>query len=151
MSYATTQHLIDRYGDTEIARLSAAYGAEVAVDAARCEVALGIATALVDSYLRARYQVPLADPPLEVVSAVLTIARHELAQGDGREPTTQMIEARKETVAWLGKVADGKVLVAGASSSEDGSSVPDAAGADSGACVQDREPMILSGRYGGIV
>lgn len=151
MSYATTQQLVDHYGETEIARLSAAYGAEVAVDAARCAMKLDVATALVDSYLRARYQVPLADPPLEVVSAVLTIARHELAQGDGREPSTQMIEARKEVIAWLGKVAEGKVQVAGASSSQDGGAIADAAGADSGAMTEDREPMILSGRYGGII
>jgi len=151
MSYATTQQLIDKYGETEIARLSAAYGAEVAVDGARCAGALEEATAIVDSYLRARYQVPLSDPPREIVTAVLIIARHELAQGDGREPSTQMTDARKETVAWLGKVAKGEAMIAGASSGDDGTAIADAAGADSGAMTEDREQVIYSGRYGGII
>lgn len=152
MAYATTADLIARYGETEIARLSAAYGAEVAVDATRCAVVLDVATALVDSYLRARYAVPLADPPGEVVNAVIVIARHELAQGDGREPSTQMTEARKEVIAWLGKIAAGTVKIAGASSIEDGgTAIGDAASADSGARISDRERVISSGRYGGMI
>lgn len=151
MAYATTADLIAKYGETEIARLSAAYNAPaIEVDAARCEVALADATAIVDSYLRARYAVPLTDPPREVSVAVQVIARHELAQGDGREPSTQMTEARKETMAWLAKIAAGTVQIAGASGEGDGSgSIPDATGADSGARISDRERLVSAERYGG--
>ncbi len=144
MAYATTTDLIAKYGETEIARLSAAYGAPVAVDAARCAVAIADAEAIVDSHLRARYAVPLADCPREVVVAVLVIARHELAQGDGREPSTQMIEARKETIRWLERVASGVVRIAGAASAEAGSiAIPDAAAGDViGNRFEDRRPTI---------
>lgn len=142
MAYATPSDLVAKWGDTEIARLSAAADAEaLVVDAARCRTAIADAEALVDSHLRARYAVPLADPPREVVLAVLVIARHELAQGEGREPTTQMIEARKETLAWLARVAKGDVRIAGAPGSDVGA-VADAAGADGGALFQDRLPTI---------
>lgn len=148
--YATADDLIAKYGETEVARLSAAYGAPVAVDAARCAIAIADASALVDSYLRTRYAVPLADPPREVVTAVLTLTRHDLAQGDGREPSTQMIEARKETIAWLGRIASGTVKVAGAAEAM-GSAIADASGADTGARVSDRDRVLTSGRYGGAI
>ena len=143
MAYATTADLIAKYGETEIARLSAAYGAPVAVDEARCAIAIADAEALVDSHLRARYAVPLADPPREVVVSTLIIARHELAQGDGREPSTQMIEARKETIAWLGRVAAGTVRIASAAAAEPGATtIPDAAGDAAGSRFEDRRPTM---------
>ncbi len=151
MAYATTADLIAKYGETEIARLSAAAGGAVEVDAVRCQGALDDATASVDSYLRARYAVPLASPAREVALAVLVIARYELAQGDGREPSTQMIEARKETIAWLGKVATGQVKIAGAADVTDGSAIADAAAADSGARISDRPRVISSERFGGLI
>ena len=49
--------------------------------------------------------------PSEIVHAVSVLARHELAQGDGREPTTQMIASRKDVLAWLKAVADGDVFL----------------------------------------
>jgi len=141
--YATTADLIAKYGETEIARLSTAQGAAtVEVDPARCAAAIADAAATVDSYLRARYAVPLTDAPREVVLATLVLARHELAHGDGREPSVQMIEARKETLRWLERVASGVVRIAGAAAAGTDGVVADAIGADGGARFSDRDPTI---------
>ena len=51
--YATPARSAAKWGDTEIARLSATADAEaLVVDAARCRTAIADAEALVDSYLR---------------------------------------------------------------------------------------------------
>lgn len=147
--YATTADLIAKYGETEIARLTTAQGAAaVEVDPVRCAAAIADAAATVDSYLRARYAVPLATAPREVTLATLVLARHELAHGDGREPSTQMIEARKETLRWLERVASGAVRIAGAAAAVDGGPVADAAGTDGGARFEDRTPAIGSSGAG---
>lgn len=147
--YAVALDMIAKWGETEIARLSSAYDAPIRVDVARCDLAIGDAQAIVDSYLRGRYAVPLIDPPREIVTATLVLARHELAQGDGREPTTQMIEARRETIRWLERVAAGTVSIAGASVYAPGAdTIPDAGGADSGARFEDRRPSIDGGGRG---
>ena len=115
MAYATAQDLIDRYGQTEIARLSAADGASVvAVDPVRCAMALDDATALIESYLRARYQLPLSPVPREILGAACALARHNLAQGGGREPSDQIKAGRDEAVAWLKQLASGAAQIAGA-------------------------------------
>lgn len=115
MAYATAEDLITRYGATEIARLSAADGASVvAVDPARCALALDDATALIESYLRARYQLPLDPVPREILAAACALARHGLAQGGGREPSDQIKAARDETIAWLKQLASGAAQIAGA-------------------------------------
>lgn len=138
--YATAADLIAKYGETEIVRLSGGRDASgLVLDEARCESAIADAEATVDSYLRSRYAVPLASPAREVVLAVLVIARHELAQGDGRMPTEQMIEARKEVIRWLEKVAAGTVKIAGAASAADGeTTIADAAASGGGSIFADR-------------
>lgn len=147
--YATTADLIAKYGETEIARLSTAQGAAtVEVDTARCEAAIADAGATVDSYLRARYAVPLVDAPREVTLATLVLARHELAHGDGREPSTQMIDARKETIRWLERVASGSVRIAGAAEAGASGPIADAVGSDGGARFEDRTPTITSSGAG---
>lgn len=115
MAYATAQDLIDRYGETEIARLSAADGAAViAVDALRCATALDDATALVESWLRARYQLPLSPVPREIMFATCVLARYQLAQGGGREPSDQISRTRDQTVSWLKALAAGDAQLDGA-------------------------------------
>lgn len=142
--YATVDDLVAKFGETEVVRLSGGRSADgLVLDAARVEAAIADAGALVDSYLRARYAVPLASPAREVVLAVLTLARHELAQGDGRAPTEQMIEARKEVLRWLERVAAGTVKIAGAAAAADGeTTIADAASPVGGAIFADRAPSM---------
>mgnify|MGYP001765960051 CR=1 FL=1 len=144
--YATPADLIAKYGETEIVRLSGGRDAGgLVLDQARVEAAIADATATVDSYLRARYAVPLASPPREVVLAVLVLARHELAHGDGRGPTEQMIEARKETIRWLERVGAGSVKIAGAAGAAEGeTAIADAAAPGEGSRFQDRMPTITA-------
>lgn len=142
--YATVADLVAKFGETEVVRLSGGRSADgLVLDAARVEAAIGDASALVDSYLRARYAVPLASPAREVVLAVLTLARHELAQGDGRAPTEQMVEARKEALRWLERVAAGTVKIAGAAAAAEGETViSDAVQAGGGSLFADRAPTM---------
>ena len=142
--YATVAELIAKYGETEIVRLSGGRDtAGLVLDPARVEAAITDATATVDSYLRARYAVPLASPAREVVVAVLVLARHELAHGDGRMPTEQMVEARRETIRWLEKIASGTVKIASAAAASEGeTAIADAAAADAGSRFEDRRPTI---------
>jgi phage gp36-like protein len=143
MAYATAQDLIDRYGATEIARLSAADGASVvAVDAVRCAMALDDATALVESYLRARYQLPLSPVPREILAATCALARHQLAQGGGREPSDQIKAARDETIAWLKALSSGSAQIEGARPIGEGRE---------GARTSDRERPLPTGSFPGFV
>lgn len=115
MAYATAQDLIDRYDETEIARLSTVDGASaLAVDMVRCAMALDDATAFIETWLRARYMLPLDPIPREIVHAACVLARHGLAQGAGRDPSDQIKDARAETIAWLKALGSGAAQLAGA-------------------------------------
>ena len=115
MAYAAPTDMIARFGYAEMLRLSAAEGQPLdVIDQDRINVALGDASAVIDSYLRRRYQTPLATVPQEVLRACCILARYDLAHGDGRAPSDQMVSARKETTAWLEGVRDGRILLADA-------------------------------------
>lgn len=124
MAYATIPDMTLRFGETEIIRLSAGDGPlPVAVVAATVERALDDATAIVDSYLRRRYLVPLAAPTADIVRAACIIARYDLATGANKEPSTQMKDDRAEVIAWLRMIADGRVTLEGAAPVNAGSGV----------------------------
>ncbi|KAA6404506.1 phage protein Gp36 family protein [Candidatus Tokpelaia sp.] len=58
--YGNTAAMIARFGDTEIIRLSQIEDRETEeVNSARVEFALNDASAMIDSYLRGRYLVPV--------------------------------------------------------------------------------------------
>ncbi len=108
--YASVQDLIDRYGETELVRLTTPDGADMdGIDTDRVEGALREACALVDTYLRKRYNVPLDIAPPEIRRATCVLTRYDLMHGDQREPTEQARLARKEVVDWLSDIAAGKV------------------------------------------
>ena len=110
MPYATLSDLNEAFGEAEMIRLTVADGELTGpADAAKVDRALTDATDLIDSYLRRRYAVPLAAPvPPAIRRACGVLARFDLAHGDQREPTEQMRLARKDTIAWLEALADGK-------------------------------------------
>ena len=82
------------------------------------------ASAVVDSYLRGRYTVPLASPyPLEIVLATAVIAAWNIINVRGYDPengTDRMIRVRYEDTltgrpgqkSWLQSIADAKVNLA---------------------------------------
>jgi phage gp36-like protein len=115
MAYATTSDMTSRFGESEILRLSSGDGplpgAIVEPNVAR---ALDDATAIVESFLRRRYLVPVAQPTADIVRAVCILARYDLSTGADKEPTTQMKDDRAATIAWLKAIADGGVTLEGA-------------------------------------
>lgn len=137
MPYATVQDMIGRFGRIEMLRLSSVDGVlpdEVAP--APVEQAIADADAIIDSYLRKRYRVPLAPVRQVITRASCVLARYELSVGGDREPSEQVKNDRKDTVAWLTQLANGTVTL------EDAATVEPSTGAR----FQDRERMV--GRHG---
>lgn len=112
MAYASVQDMIDRFGETEMIRLSQPEDRTAeTVLAAKVEVAIADACALVDDYLRGLYLVPVASPPESVVRAVCVLARYDLARGERTDPTEPMRLDRKEVIAWLEGIAEGRIKI----------------------------------------
>ena len=132
MSYATVQDMVDRFGATEMLRLSQPEDrtAETIVTA-KVELAVADASALIDDYLRERYAVPLASPPASIVRAACALARYDLAKGERTFPTEQMEADRKDVVAWLASIAKGLVSIDAPGKT---------AGGGAGPRFEDREP-----------
>ena len=136
--YATVDDMIDQFGEAEMIRLSAPEGQlDELVNRTRVERALTDASALIDGYLRRRYALPLATTPAEIARCCRVIARHDLAEGEQKNPTEQMKAARTEAMAWLRDVADRRVDL-------DVAAATDPAG--EGARVSDRTPAFIAGR-----
>ena len=111
-AYAVPSDLVARFGEAELIRLTTDEGQDFGtLDLTRVTAAIADASALVDSYLRRRYLTPLTVVPQEILRATCVLARHELAQGGGREPTTQMENGRKDVLQWLEKLRDGAVFL----------------------------------------
>lgn len=137
MTYATVQDMIGRFGETEMLRLSSVDGdLPETVNTAPVEQAIADADAIIDSYLRKRHTVPLSPVPQVITRASCILARYELSVGGDREPPDQVKEGRKDTIAWLAKIADGSVTLEGTTPIV----------SSSAAMTQDRERMF--GRYG---
>lgn len=140
MAYATVQDLVDAFGADELARASTPDGADLAgVQPERPTLKLEEASALMDSYLRRRYAVPLpASPALRACCCAL--ARYALGFGSNTVPTEQARLARKEAIKWLEDIAAGDVTLDGAGTEGSASAAPIAR-----ARVQDRPASIQSG------
>ena len=111
-AYAAPSDLVARFGEAELIRLTTDEGQDFGTfDLVRVTAAIGDASAIIDSYLRRRYLTPLALVPQEILRATCVLARHALAQGGGREPTTQMENGRKDVLAWLEQLRDGTALL----------------------------------------
>jgi phage gp36-like protein len=112
MSYASVDDMVQRFGAAEMIRASTPDGQPaVAVVAAPIQAALDSASAIIDGYLRGRYDVPLDVAPAEVNRACCMLARYDMMLGGERAPSEQAKVTRDETVSWLRHVAEGKVLL----------------------------------------
>ncbi len=115
MPYATAADMVERFGATELIRMTTPEGQDMtAIDTVAVERAIAEAADLADSYLRTRYEVPLATVPLALRGVVCRLARYSLAHGENREPTEQMRLARKEDIDWLTAISAGRVVLDGA-------------------------------------
>lgn len=107
--YATVQDMTARFGDAEMRNLTDRTQPRAgAIQAAVADVALREASSEADSYLAARYAVPLLAPyPERLVGAVCDIARFSLWT-EAREDVVLRAEAAR---AWLKDVAKGLVAL----------------------------------------
>lgn len=104
--YATVSDMIDRYGETQIIRLSRPEDRTAeTVDENKVNIALADAGALIDGYIRGRYFAPIAVPPKEIVRATCVLARYDLAQGEHTDPSEEMSKGRKDIITWLENIA----------------------------------------------
>ncbi len=108
--YATATDMIARFGETQILRLSNPEDlTATTVDVVKVNQAIADATALIDGYLRKRYEVPVMTPPVDLIAACCKVARYELAQGERTTPTEQMKNDRSDVMKWLEQISRGVV------------------------------------------
>ena len=109
MAYATKANLIARFGEEELTQLTdRADPAMGAIDDAVLTAAMSRADALVDSYLRVRYTVPLSPVPAEVAHQAEGIARRYLYDDGAPEGVQALYD---EAIAWLKDCQAGRVLL----------------------------------------
>ena len=135
MTYATQQDLIDRYGETELVQLSNRTGGAT-VDVAVVDRALAAADAESDSYLAARYTLPLSPVPEVIVRLASDMARFYLY--DDRA-TEQVSKRYDNAVKLLKSIAAGAVSI-GVDSAD--AQPP----ADGGAQIDANDRVFSSGR-----
>lgn len=111
--YSSVDDMVSRFGLVEMCRLTTPSGQALLSepDPTLVTRALTEASALVDSYLRRRYQTPVTADAPEVTRAAAILARYDLAHGDDRQPSQQMIDERNDVVSWLKGIRDGLVLL----------------------------------------
>lgn len=103
MAYATVQDLVDRFGAVELAQLTDR-AAGATLDSAVAQRALDDASGEMDSYLGARYSLPLGTTPAVLKAACSDIARYRLYE----DRATEEVRSRYEDArAWLRDLAKG--------------------------------------------
>jgi phage gp36-like protein len=105
MPYCARADLVERYGATEFAQLTDQTAAQSTVDALIAK-ACEEASSLVDSYVSARYTVPLAPVPTIVRSWACAIARRILWH-DRAKPDGAVYLAYQDAISMLKDVAKG--------------------------------------------
>ena len=111
MTYALQADLVALFGSTEIAQLTDRINGTV-IDATVLGRALADADAEIDSYLAARYSLPLASAPTALVRVAADIARYRLFD----DRVTDAVRARyQDAVAYLKQISLGNVVIDGAS------------------------------------
>ena len=112
MAYATVDDMIGRFGQAEMIRLSTPDGAAmVAVLPAPIETALDDASAIIDTWLRRRYRVPLSVCPPELRRAACILARYDLSTGEQKNPSEQTVADRADALKWLAAIGAGTALL----------------------------------------
>lgn len=110
--YSSVDDMVARFGAVEMARLTTPSGEPLGDPVGATVIrALTEASAIVDSYLRRRYQTPVTATAPEVTRAAAILARYDLAHGDDRQPSQQMIDERTDVISWLKGIRDGSVLL----------------------------------------
>jgi len=109
VTYALQADMVTALGEDELIQLSdRANPAVGAIDAAVLTRALEAADGEIDSYLAARYTLPLASVPVILRDAAIDVARYRLHD---RGMPDLVADNYKHRIAWLRDVAAGKASV----------------------------------------
>ncbi|MEL6921362.1 MAG: DUF1320 domain-containing protein [Pseudomonadota bacterium] len=110
MTYATQTDLIDRFGSKELMQLTDRSSTPATrINATVVARALTDATALADSYLGKRYQLPITGTvPPTLTKVTADIARYFL-HGDSVEKDDPVDIAHRDAMRWLKDVSTGMV------------------------------------------
>lgn len=117
MPYATTDDLISAFGLNEMIAISDREGDGV-VDGSVTLEALTRASSEADSYIAARYTLPLSSVPEALKSAVCDMARYRLTGGEASQ-TDVIVERYKAAIAWLRDISTGRAVLPDAMASGD--------------------------------
>lgn len=105
MTYATQQNMVDRFGEREVIALTDRDNVGV-VDATVLDKALQSADSEINTYLAARYSLPLISTPLVVRDFACDIARYRLSSAEVVE-TEEVRNRYRDAIKFFEKVASG--------------------------------------------
>lgn len=106
MSYASIDDMVKRYQRSNLDKLTADKSDNFEPNDALITQALQDASALIDSYISPRYQLPLSVVPTTLARVCCDIAFYYLCDEQATEQCTQRY---KDAIKWLGVVLDGKL------------------------------------------
>lgn len=109
MLYATTQDMIDSFGEEELIRLTDMPAAPGVIDMAALGRALDRASAEIDGYVASRYPQPFSPVPRILIGVACDLARYRLMGVGGRLVSDEGRDRHKDAIKLLGMIADGKV------------------------------------------
>jgi len=109
-AYVTKAALIELYGETDLVRLTdRANSPPTTIDDDVLDRAIADAESFADTYLRARYTLPLAEVPAVLTRQVGAVTWWHL-KGPNRAGEDDR-QAYEDAMRWLEKVADGKAVL----------------------------------------
>lgn len=112
MAYATVTDMIERFGATEMIRLTTPSDQDLdGVVSSVANTALNSASAFMDGYVGRRYQVPMDIPPPVIVDHCCDIARFKLSTGDQKTCSEEVRVRHTDAIRWLEKVSLGQVVL----------------------------------------
>ena len=106
MSYATVADMQQRYRRSDLNELTAYKNESIEPSDSVLVQALHDASALIDSYISARYMLPLSVVPSTLSQQCCVIAYYFLCDERATEQVTQRY---KDAIKWLADVRDGKI------------------------------------------
>ncbi len=113
MAYVTQQDLVDRFGQTDLIRLTDRTNKPpTTINATTVDRAIGDASALIDSHLAKAYALPLTAVPDILVKVAADIAfyfLHGKAAGDDKD--SPLVRDYNNALRWLENVSRGLVVL----------------------------------------
>ena len=128
MSYAAPQDIINRYPNRDLVQLTNEDPTATTVNDAPLQQALTDASSEIDTYLEARFALPLSDPPAVLNRLACDIAMYRL---QSLRPLHDLEDARRrydDAIAMLSKVAAGELTLGLATDNQEPPAAGDAEG-----------------------